>query len=101
MRKTKAVRDLFARQHGLATRAQLRKLGVHSTTIARGLKVGSLRPIHHGVYVLTTHRSTPEQGVLAGVLAVGGDAVASHGTAAWVHGLKDFREPKIVEVITS
>lgn len=80
-------------QHGLATRSQLLKLGLHRNAIRRAIATGRWRRARAGVYAASDVAPSREQRVLSGILAVGGDAVASHGAAAWVHGLLGFREP--------
>jgi hypothetical protein len=87
-------------QHGLATRAQLLERGISHSTIARAVASGRWRRVADGVYATNDAPATPEQRVLTGILAVGGDAVASHAAAAWLHGLVGFREPSL-DVTTS
>lgn len=55
--------------------------------VSRGL----LLPIHRTVFALGVRRSTLEARAMAGVLACGAGAVASHGTAAALHGMLNAR----------
>jgi hypothetical protein len=98
--RERRVRRLMLDQHGLATRAQLFALGVSNGALGRALASERWRRVRDGLYATSDAPVTPEQRVLVGVLAVAGDAVASHGAAAWLHGLAGFREPSI-EVTTS
>jgi very-short-patch-repair endonuclease len=78
--------DVAGRQHGVVTRAQLEALGFGTATITRWVKVGRLHRLHRGVFALGHMAITWEGRCLAAVLARPG-AVASHVTAAWIHGL--------------
>jgi very-short-patch-repair endonuclease len=100
VKRARRVRQLMLDQHGLATRPQLLALGVHRGSIDRAVRSGRWRRAGCGVYATNDAPATPEQLVLSGVLTVGGDAVASHGAAAWLHGLLGFREA-VREVSTS
>ncbi|HMC05484.1 MAG TPA: hypothetical protein VKJ83_08430, partial [Actinomycetota bacterium] len=51
------------------------------------LEAGAWQRVHRGVYRVAGSRQTREQSVLAACLAAGGKAVASHDTAASMHGL--------------
>jgi very-short-patch-repair endonuclease len=74
-------------QHGLVTAAQLRLAGVSSSSISRRLEAGRLHRIHRGVYAVGHCAPNPDARLHAAVLAVGGDAVLSHVSAAGLWGL--------------
>jgi very-short-patch-repair endonuclease len=77
---------LAGRQRGVATRGQLEGLGFAETTVTRWLVDGRLHRLHRGVYAVGHPAVSWEGRCLAAVLARPG-AVASHRTAAWIHGL--------------
>jgi very-short-patch-repair endonuclease len=69
---------------------QLLEAGFPKATISDASRRGQLLPIYRGVYAVG-HRAIGWQGwCLAAVLARPG-AVASHRTAAWIHGLLRYR----------
>lgn len=80
--------DQVARQqYGLLTRAQLVHLGVGESRIQRWLDAGRLVLCHPGVYRLAGAPPAWEQRLLAGVLAAGPGALASHRAAARLWGM--------------
>jgi hypothetical protein len=85
----RTVATTAASRHGIVTRAQLRRLGVASGEIERRVGAGLLAPLHPGVYRHAAAPETREARLLAAVLACGADAVASHRSAAVLHGLRD------------
>ncbi len=76
------IRDVAGRQYGLVHRQQLLALDVSTHEIARRLGNGRLEQLHPGVYYLDAVAATWKTAVLAGVMAAGPDAIASHRTAA-------------------
>jgi hypothetical protein len=78
---------------GLLTTAHLDALGVtrqqRRTLVARGVLV----PVHRGVLRHAAHPTSWRQSVLAGVLATGDAAVASHRTAAMLWRFDGFDRP--------
>jgi very-short-patch-repair endonuclease len=78
--------DLARRQHGVVSARQLAELGFPPQTLARWVKDGRLHRLHRGVYAVGHEALTWEGRLLAAVLA-NEPAVASHLTAAWIHGL--------------
>jgi very-short-patch-repair endonuclease len=74
-------------QHGLVTAAQLRAAGVSSSSVSRRLQAGRLHSVHHGVYAVGHRAPNADARLHAAVLAVGGDAVLSHISAAGLWGL--------------
>jgi very-short-patch-repair endonuclease len=85
-------------QQGLVTREQLRKLGLTDNAISKALDRGWLRPVFHGVFAVGHEHLTVHARLLAATMACGEGSVVSHGTAAWVLGLRRGR-PKEVDVI--
>jgi hypothetical protein len=78
-----------ADRHGIVTAAQLRRLGLSAREIDRRLRSGLLLRQHHGVYRHAAAPATPDSRLLAAVLGGGAEAVASHRSAARLHGLRD------------
>jgi very-short-patch-repair endonuclease len=90
-----AIVELAARQHGVATTAQLLNAGVGRRSIARRVEAGWLVPLHRGVYQVgpVSARYGRE---MAAVLACGAGAALSHQSAAAVWGFA--RRAEIVHV---
>lgn len=104
MRTVDALRDLEelgSTQWGLITAGQAARLGINRVTLGRLSDKGALTRIRHGVYSLPSADFGPLQDLRAAWLAVDSkhvseerfanpdDAVASHTSAAAVHGLGD------------
>ncbi len=85
------ILELAQRNHGAVTARQLAAERVSATTISRRVSSGFLVPVVRGVYIVGVLES-PMALVAAVQLAVP-DAVASHRTAARLHGMSIF-EPK-------
>jgi very-short-patch-repair endonuclease len=85
--RDQALAELARSQHGVVTTRQLEALGVARATIAHWAKVGRLHRLHRGVYAVGHLALGREALCLAAVLARPG-SVASHRTAAWIHGLR-------------
>lgn len=84
--RSAALAELAGRQHGVIGKRQLETIGFVPSTIAKWVNDGRLHRLHRGVYAVG-HLAISWQGrCLAAVLARPG-AVASHWTAAWIHGL--------------
>ena len=79
---------LAARQHAHVSTAQLLAAGLTHRAIARRVERGWLTAVHRGVYRVGPLEA-PLGRVMAAVLACGPDAVASHGTAAALHGFSE------------
>ena len=79
---------LAATQHGVITRPQALKCGVTDAMLARLLRNGSWNKLQPGTYALT--EPVYASHVTAGLLAIGGGALASHHTVGALHG---FVEP--------
>ena len=82
-----AILSLAGRQHGAITRQQALSLGLSSPTIVRRVSGGEWVRVFPGVYRLAAAPCTWEQTVLAGCLAAGRGAVASHRAAGTLLGL--------------
>jgi Transcriptional regulator, AbiEi antitoxin/AbiEi antitoxin C-terminal domain len=85
-----ALAELAGRQHGIVTKRQLEALGFVRSTIPQWAKDGRLHRLHRGVYAVGHMAISWEGRCLAAVLARPG-SVASHRTAAWIHGLRRSR----------
>lgn len=89
-----AIARVAARQHGVLTRAQLRRAGLGEDAIAYRCDQGSLHVAHRGVYSVGYVASNPRAQAMAAVLACGPGAVLSHGWAAALWDLAgDPRRP--------
>jgi very-short-patch-repair endonuclease len=73
---------LATAQHGVVARSQLLTLGLSADAVKRRAAAGRLHPLHRGVYAVGHTALRVEGRWMAAVLALGGDAVLSHGTAA-------------------
>jgi very-short-patch-repair endonuclease len=89
------VGELASAQQGLASREQLRRLGFSDNAISKALDRGWLQPVFHGVYSVGHKHLTVYARLLAAMLACGEGTVISHGTAAWLLGLRDVRAETI------
>jgi hypothetical protein len=81
------IHFIAQKQHGLLTRAQALARGLSDGDIRGRLNTAIWLRVYAGVYRVAGSRVTHEQAVLAASLAAGGRALASHGTAAELHGL--------------
>jgi predicted transcriptional regulator of viral defense system len=85
-----AIAALAELQHGVVTRVQLLDLGLSSSAIHRRVIAGRLHVLHPGVYAVGD-LALPRLGHLAAAVhASGRDAVASHRSAAALHGLRAY-----------
>jgi hypothetical protein len=86
------------RQHGLVTVAQLRAMGLTDGAITKRVNRDVLHRRYRGVYALG-HASLSREGEwLAAVLAAGDGAALSHGSAAELHAISRFRNPRTAVV---
>src|SRR5438094_1411148 len=91
-----ALLTLAARQHSVFMGRQAIDLGVPRSTIGRRVKSGLWLPLHRNVF--TTRSAVPDwrQKVMAGILAGGPRAFASHRSSGCVWGvLDDVKVPEI------
>lgn len=83
------VAALAARQHTVFSLAQLRDLGLGTSTIHKRTRAGALHRVHHTVYSIAPPELLSLRGhFMAAVLACGSGAVLSHRSAAHLHGLR-------------
>jgi very-short-patch-repair endonuclease len=92
------VGTFASRQQGLISRDQLRGLGFTDNAVSKALDRGWLRPVFHSVFSVGHEHLTIHARMLAATMACGEGSVVSHGTAAWVLGLRDWK-PKEIDVI--
>lgn len=90
--------DLATRQHGAVSARQLAQLGFSPSAIGRAVKLGRLRRVYRGVYLVGHERFDWQCRCSAAVLAVA-PAVASHFSAAWLWGLLKSR-PETIHLTT-
>jgi very-short-patch-repair endonuclease len=81
------VEGVVDRQSGVVSRGQLLRLGVPLEAIRHRVKSGWLVAIHRGVYALGRAELSARGRIVAGLLAAGPTAVASHLTAAFLYEL--------------
>lgn len=89
-----AIAVLAAEQHGVVSRAQLRRAGLSTAAIDNRVKTGRLLALHRGVYAVGHRPATHHAKAMAAVLACGPNAVLSHRSAAalWEMGIR-WRTP--------
>lgn len=80
-------------QYGLITLQQAEDCGVSAFALGRMVRAGRLERPHPGVYRIAGVPRTPDQALLAAVLAARG--VASHRAAARLWGLGDWGEVEL------
>jgi hypothetical protein len=74
-------------QQGRVARRQLLAAGIGRGSIDWRVQIGRLIVEHPGVYAVAHVAPTRFGRVMSAILAAGEDAVASHRTAAWIHGI--------------
>ena len=94
----RAVAELAASQHGAFTRRQAAANGFSRARVATALRNGWLVECPPGVLAVTGHPDSWEQRLTLATLAGGGHGVASHRSAARLHGLDGFERDAHVEV---
>jgi predicted transcriptional regulator of viral defense system len=87
-----AVAAVARRQHGVFSHADAVALGASRRAIAHRLNDGTWEQVARRVYRLAGTPPTWRGNVLAAVFAAGPDSVASHRSAAALHGLPGFPE---------
>jgi hypothetical protein len=89
--------DALARaQHGLVARHQAVELGFTTEAIRHRRRTGQWRDVLGGVYRLSGAIETPRFHAMAAVLGGGPGAVASHRSAAALHGVPGFTIAPVV-----
>jgi very-short-patch-repair endonuclease len=95
------IGEIVRLQRGLVSRSQLAAAGIQPGAIEWRLEKGRLYPVHRGVYSFGFSKLAPLGRETAALLAVGGDAVLSHHSAASVWGLcPDRGDEEPVDVLT-
>ena len=79
---------LASAQHGVVARWQLLRLGLSGEAVKRRSAARRLHPLHRGVFAVGHTALKAEGRWMAAVLALGGDAVLSHETAAGAWDLR-------------
>src|SRR3954467_14461173 len=90
-----AMAMLAERQRGVASRAQLVRIGASDDGIDRRIRAGRLHVIHRGVYAVGRRHLSREARYVAALLFAGDGAVLSHRSAADVWELRSPKEPRI------
>lgn len=90
MERHARIARVAARQHALVATRQAERLGISRKQVSGLAASGYLRSVHRGVYAVAGAPPTWEQALLAAVLAAGDGAVASHASAARLHGFRGF-----------
>lgn len=93
METDRIIASIAAGQHAAVSRRQLLDAGVPAHVVAHRVGGGLLIPVHAGVYRVAGSPVTWHQRIVAGTLAAGAGAVASHRAAGFLHGLEGI-EPK-------
>jgi hypothetical protein len=95
-KESKKQQDLLAsRQYGLLERSQVLALVLSEAFIDNQLKQGRWVIRHPDVYLIAGAPWSPEQDILAAILAAGTEAVASHRTALWLRGIGPKQLPAV------
>lgn len=97
----RAVAELAASQHRAFTRRQAAELNFHRNRVATAIRTGWLAEPYPGVLSMAGSRPTWRERTAAATLAGGCGAVASHRSAARLHGLDGFTRCDAVEISVS
>lgn len=99
MASLERLRLLASSQHGLVTRQQTKEAGLDRYALRRRVRDGLLTFVTPRVLRIGGSATSPWQSVMAGVLDIGPDAIASHLTAAALWGVPNVdAEPVHVSV---
>jgi hypothetical protein len=90
--------QLASHQHGVVTRQQVYDAGLSRQKLDRSVENKRLIRVAPRVFLVNGAPSTWHSRVLAECLSAGSDAVASHRTAAALHGLDGFGQEQTVHV---
>lgn len=88
MRSSAGLALVAGRQFGVVSARQLRRLGYSASAVSRAVRAGRLHRVHRGVYAVGHANLTRHGLAFAAVLACGRGAALSHGSAAWLWGLR-------------
>lgn len=92
------IAGLAVAQHGVASRSQLRELGLSEGAIESGVRLGRLHRVHQGVYAVGYPGLTQQGRLMAATLASGPRAVLSHCCAAGLWRMYEDRSLTVVHV---
>jgi very-short-patch-repair endonuclease len=95
------VAALAARQHGVVSTAQLRRIGLSRRAIECRVEAARLHPLHRGVFAVGHPETTREGLYLAAVLFAGEGACLSHRAAADLWELRASKEDEIDVTVPS
>ena len=95
------IETLAAEQHGLIAHAQAVGLGASKEAIRHRRESGRWLVHRPSVYRLPGTPGGPRVDLHASVLAAGGNAVASHLSAAALHGIPGFPEDRLEVSVTA
>jgi hypothetical protein len=101
MRADLEMARLAEQQLGLLTHRQALAGGLTRNQVEYRARSGRWTRLHPGVYLVAGAVRSPQVDMLAAVLAVGGDALVSHASAAALHGFELVPFSQAVEVSTS
>jgi very-short-patch-repair endonuclease len=93
-----SVHELMARQFALITSKQAATAGISAQSVARRVRSGEWTRVLPTVYRATAAEVTMRQVALAPVLWAGPGSLASHATAAALHGFREPRPPGRPEI---
>lgn len=83
------IAGLAKAQHGVVSAAQLYAVGLTRDQVTGRVRQGWLHHVHRGVYAVGREDLSQRGSWLAAVMAIGDDAVLSHGSAAALLGIRD------------
>ncbi len=97
-RRDAAARRLAERQFGVINSAQARSVGLTDGQVDQRVRSGAWRRWHPGVFHIAGAEESARARLVAGCIAAGPLAVASHLSAAWVLGL--LSRPPALHAVT-
>lgn len=89
-----AVAELAASRHGAFTRAQAASQGLDHRRIATAVAAKRVAARGGNVFVFADHPRSPRQDLTVATL-LGAGSVASHRSAAWLHGFDGFADDPV------
>lgn len=89
--RDQALARLAHQQHGVVSIGQLRELGYSRDQVKRAVRAGRWHSLDRSVYAVGHTNLSPHGQCFAAVFACGPEAVLSHHSAAWLHGLARWR----------